>query len=1101
MTVELKDGLWLREERLSEDGKGPKSLHFSNRTVDKQFIVKYTFRDGSDSVEVGPTAEWVEDGTRLVLCVHPGDEDVLLATTTSSSSRTVAHGPLDAAWVDRTRATLCETAREALRALLVRISSSNFFDAEALQALSSEDVAQFCADASHAAAFADTAAPPADFITPARCFLKPLPASAADAAPRPRGLPAYVSAGRASDPCFAAVLTSLAVSAHYAEASLLNPLAMLVHGINERDVRNLMVRACLFSGGVWRSVLCDAYVPHLVSARYESAAPAYMQTAQYANHAASAFPALLEKVFAREATQGGGYGAMGGEKGTDVRAHYPHMGGLLLDFTGAPHKTFTAAELVGVSGDAQESATQVGESYDMLRRVVLGGGTVTACASSGKREVMYSVVGFNEVTPMDRLIKLRDPAASWDACATGGDADSAGNESMANLSSMSGISLQQGSPALGPWGIEDLSAAYLYKEDKARGEDTRGVFYMDFSAFVRGFTAVHVAYTNLDLETISTRGAWGIPAADDAGDAAPSQHVGFSLQHSVGEGDEQKVWVGLVQDGSRLLKLSHVNLYVTSVETSKKGTVKRKVLESVTCQRSSKFIELTLNAATRGKRIFVVPQIKKDALQESQDLKGYGLVLHLPTAVAKGCLVDVEFLRWAPKGGDELCDYTSAKEVSPDDWQTSPEQAFQLRGLNLAAQTENSRLEHTDTFVSSRVPIVWARAGTLLPQLETSDDEIERLAMSKGFTRQNSSVHPNNAANDEVAAAVAASVAVAASRQGSLHPSREGSPFGVPYWEAEEEEEAGVPAATTAAAASAASVPPGAAAAPAASSPEAVEAVPEADARPITYVGDDSDDSLEAATAEAIAATAAVAAAESAAAAAAGPRHADPDASAPLDDVLQQFSGNKNYYNYGGAGEGEAAAAAAAAAAQQPKSGSPIAWNDDLEDVVTRKPRKSLIETMKDMEGSTGVAEVRVELSVVSAANLIKKGSTSPFCEVKLRTVDPRSKAVASSHANPQKKTTKVVSNNLESPTWNEHFNFVVPVPDCVRVSIFGKRTLGTKVFLGRVDVLSDEMLLKATVNGPPVTAVVPIQGDEHSKDRTAVTGSLTVSYRIISVR
>ena len=141
-------------------------------------------------------------------------------------------------------------------------------------------------------------------------------------------------------------------------------------------------------------------------------------------------------------------------------------------------------------------------------------------------------------------------------------------------------------------------------------------------------------------------------------------------------------------------------------------------------------------------------------------------------------------------------------------------------------------------------------------------------------------------------------------------------------------------------------------------------------------------------------------------------------------------------------------------------------------------------------------------MQVVSAAGLIEgKGSSSPFCEVKLRKVDRKTHLIGNDHPNPQKKTTKTVQGNLSAPVFNEKFSFVVPVPDCVRISIFGKKTLGKKAFLGRVDILSEEMLQKAEVNGPPITSVSAVLGDASHKDRSEVSGTLTVIYRILSVR
>eukprot|EP01060_Flectonema_neradi_P005796 TRINITY_DN13885_c0_g1_i1.p1 TRINITY_DN13885_c0_g1~~TRINITY_DN13885_c0_g1_i1.p1 ORF type:complete len:1117 (+),score=252.28 TRINITY_DN13885_c0_g1_i1:48-3353(+) len=170
--------------------------------------------------------------------------------------------------------------------------------------------------------------------------------------------------------------------------------------------------------------------------------------------------------------------------------------------------------------------------------------------------------------------------------------------------------------------------------------------------------------------------------------------------------------------------------------------------------------------------------------------------------------------------------------------------------------------------------------------------------------------------------------------------------------------------------------------------------------------------------------------------------------------------------------------------------------------VETRPPRKSFFEAQKDLQQQfTGEEkEMRLEVQIIRAEGLSDKGSKSPYCEVKLRSVNKKTGAVASSHPNPQKKTTKTAKSL--SPSWNETYNFVVPMGDCVRVSIFGKRTLGTKLFLGRVDITTELIKkMKAVPGAPPVEQKFEILGDDSNDKRKSVTGSLVASIKIISLR
>eukprot|EP01064_Diplonema_japonicum_P008935 TRINITY_DN16409_c2_g1_i1.p1 TRINITY_DN16409_c2_g1~~TRINITY_DN16409_c2_g1_i1.p1 ORF type:complete len:939 (+),score=223.98 TRINITY_DN16409_c2_g1_i1:198-2819(+) len=168
-----------------------------------------------------------------------------------------------------------------------------------------------------------------------------------------------------------------------------------------------------------------------------------------------------------------------------------------------------------------------------------------------------------------------------------------------------------------------------------------------------------------------------------------------------------------------------------------------------------------------------------------------------------------------------------------------------------------------------------------------------------------------------------------------------------------------------------------------------------------------------------------------------------------------------------------------------------------------RSHRKSFMEVQQDRAASMGKAclsEARVEIGLLSAEGLADKGSQNPFCEVKLREVTQNG-GVGSGHSNPQKKTTKVAAKTL-SPVWNEVFRFIVPVQDCVRVSIFSKKSF-SKAFLGHVDIHCSTImtLTEANSKGSAFTTSFKVQPDPSKKDRASVTGTLFVSLRVMSTR
>eukprot|EP01060_Flectonema_neradi_P004490 TRINITY_DN12902_c0_g1_i2.p1 TRINITY_DN12902_c0_g1~~TRINITY_DN12902_c0_g1_i2.p1 ORF type:complete len:265 (+),score=52.94 TRINITY_DN12902_c0_g1_i2:93-887(+) len=171
----------------------------------------------------------------------------------------------------------------------------------------------------------------------------------------------------------------------------------------------------------------------------------------------------------------------------------------------------------------------------------------------------------------------------------------------------------------------------------------------------------------------------------------------------------------------------------------------------------------------------------------------------------------------------------------------------------------------------------------------------------------------------------------------------------------------------------------------------------------------------------------------------------------------------------------------------------------------TRRPRKSYFEAQRELAHHfTGEEkEIRLEVCILGASGLINKGSVSPVCEAKLRTVNRKTGVVGTSHPNPQKQQTAVASSL--SPEWNKTFRFVLPSGDAIRMSFFGKRSFGTKVFLGRVDLTTEDMkaIMSLYPGGPAIHQSLPIHGDDSNSKRrsSTVSGTIDITLKIISLR
>eukprot|EP01063_Lacrimia_lanifica_P007644 TRINITY_DN14913_c0_g1_i1.p1 TRINITY_DN14913_c0_g1~~TRINITY_DN14913_c0_g1_i1.p1 ORF type:complete len:441 (+),score=132.44 TRINITY_DN14913_c0_g1_i1:55-1323(+) len=172
---------------------------------------------------------------------------------------------------------------------------------------------------------------------------------------------------------------------------------------------------------------------------------------------------------------------------------------------------------------------------------------------------------------------------------------------------------------------------------------------------------------------------------------------------------------------------------------------------------------------------------------------------------------------------------------------------------------------------------------------------------------------------------------------------------------------------------------------------------------------------------------------------------------------------------------------------------------DDFD--MSRQSCRKAVASQAPREVHDGVRELCVECEVISARELgAGQGKKlNPFCEVKLRSIDADG-VISSSHSNPQKSTTRAIS-NTSSPVWKEVFWYNLPVADCLRVSVFSKKTLGTKTFLGHVNITASQLLSVLSPGGPPMVASYPCTPDPSSCKRATVTGSVELSLRLVCLK
>lgn len=145
----MKEGLIL-EETSAHDGS--KTISFTNTTLDRQFVVKYVFKDGRPEA-LGLTAV---EGDKWVLSIHPGETQLFVKGRWKGHTPYLACGPPSKEWQEKTAATAKARNRRELDAVLRLCRSKSDFDTDA----TSEEVAQACLK--HGVQFVDPNFPPLD---------------------------------------------------------------------------------------------------------------------------------------------------------------------------------------------------------------------------------------------------------------------------------------------------------------------------------------------------------------------------------------------------------------------------------------------------------------------------------------------------------------------------------------------------------------------------------------------------------------------------------------------------------------------------------------------------------------------------------------------------------------------------------------------------------------------------------------------------------------------------------------------------------------------------------------------------------------------------
>eukprot|EP01059_Diplonema_ambulator_P037474 TRINITY_DN9935_c0_g1_i2.p1 TRINITY_DN9935_c0_g1~~TRINITY_DN9935_c0_g1_i2.p1 ORF type:complete len:591 (+),score=263.50 TRINITY_DN9935_c0_g1_i2:40-1773(+) len=160
--------------------------------------------------------------------------------------------------------------------------------------------------------------------------------------------------------------------------------------------------------------------------------------------------------------------------------------------------------------------------------------------------------------------------------------------------------------------------------------------------------------------------------------------------------------------------------------------------------------------------------------------------------------------------------------------------------------------------------------------------------------------------------------------------------------------------------------------------------------------------------------------------------------------------------------------------------------SQDLDKVKEERKKRAKEQVMKAMETAN---QLIIDLCVVGAKDL-GGSSKNVFAEVKLRAVNDG--VVGSDHPNAQKSVTKTVKGDL-SPKFDHKLRLVVPPKDCIRISLFGTKTIG-KEYKGRVDLILSDVVPTLNSGGKATIKSYPVVGEEK---RGEVSGTVEVAMRV----
>eukprot|EP01065_Artemidia_motanka_P018956 TRINITY_DN22346_c0_g1_i2.p1 TRINITY_DN22346_c0_g1~~TRINITY_DN22346_c0_g1_i2.p1 ORF type:complete len:1225 (+),score=411.36 TRINITY_DN22346_c0_g1_i2:271-3945(+) len=138
-------------------------------------------------------------------------------------------------------------------------------------------------------------------------------------------------------------------------------------------------------------------------------------------------------------------------------------------------------------------------------------------------------------------------------------------------------------------------------------------------------------------------------------------------------------------------------------------------------------------------------------------------------------------------------------------------------------------------------------------------------------------------------------------------------------------------------------------------------------------------------------------------------------------------------------------------------------------------------------EPMQGITPVIVR--VVEARGL--PATVRPFCEVKLRAV--KDGVVTGDHKHPQKHVTPALKGS--DPAWDSAFLMKVGPEDAIRVSIFGKHSIG-KEYLGKADLVMEDVLPSLQAGQPPRSFVERLGVTEQYR-KCDVSGEVVVTVQV----